>query len=324
MSFLTKLPRELYKPDAFATFDAQTSDFHPGVAKAMAWMCQLTYETNDPTKIASIGANFGITVPTGGIISEEIVTPLPQASTQAIVCERTDAVIVGFSGTDPVVLADWISDFDIGITTTGSANGFAVAAQAVEKDLNDVLATLSNEKPIFVTGHSLGGALAVLAAHRLNSLHPGRIRAVYTYGMPRPGNEFFANDYNAALGERTYRLVHGNDVVPTVAPSSFGFRHVGRPLRCASREKFDANALVSLAEHSDAPAFERGISVTLKNLLHGRTEKFPTDAQRKALAAILSRKDAQDIRTDPGGLIIELLPPPLRDHMPDRYIQAAS
>jgi hypothetical protein len=30
------------------------------------------------------------------------------------------------------------------------------------------------------------------------------------------------------------------------------------------------------------------------------------------------------MRTDPGGLVIELLPPPLRDHMPDRYIEAAT
>ena len=47
MSFLVKLPTELYDPMAFAQFTGGR-DFTIGNAKAMAWMCQLAYETDEP------------------------------------------------------------------------------------------------------------------------------------------------------------------------------------------------------------------------------------------------------------------------------------
>src|SRR5258708_4320788 len=89
---------------------------------------------------------------------------------------------------------------------------------------------------LIFTGHSLGGALAVLAAARAAAARRA-ISAVYTFGMPRTGNAAFADDYNRRLGDRTYRLVYGSDIVPTVPPSAdpkLPYRHVGRYLRSVS------------------------------------------------------------------------------------------
>ena len=46
----------------------------------------------------------------------------------------------------------------------------------------------------------------------------------------------FADSYNASgLGDRSFRLIHGLDIVPTLPPSALGFRHAGRLIACESR-----------------------------------------------------------------------------------------
>ena len=53
MSFLTKLPADRYDRDAFKRF-AGGKQFDIGNARAMAWMSQLAYETDEPGEIADI------------------------------------------------------------------------------------------------------------------------------------------------------------------------------------------------------------------------------------------------------------------------------
>jgi triacylglycerol lipase len=322
MSFLTKLPRGRYSSDAFAHFDADREDFNFEVARAMAWMSQFAYETDEPTKVAEIAAEWRIIIPHDGIISEEVATPLPKTSTQVIVGNRDSATIIAFAGTDPLVLADWITDFDLGITNTGTANGFAAAAEAVWPKIRAFVQGAQARSPFLITGHSLGGALAVLTADRINALRPGSVRAVYTFGMPRAGDLEFATSYNQALGYRTYRLVHGDDVVPTVAPSFLGLRHVGRHIHCSRGGRFEDRALAQTIG-SDEPQFEKGVSKQLHGLLHGPlSSAMSVTARLKIASALALGIGPAGMRTDPGGLVIELLPPPLRDHMPDRYIHA--
>ena len=115
--------------------------------------------------------------------------------------------------------------------------GLAEAAAAFAPPLKTHL----DQRPgldLFITGHSLGGSLGVAVAYELIKL--GRTaKAVYTYGMPRAGNPAFASDYDARLGNSTFRFVHGDDLVPTVPPAACStmacYQHVGRlhPLRDA-------------------------------------------------------------------------------------------
>lgn len=73
-----------------------------------------------------------------------------------------------------------------------------------------------------VTGHSLGGSLAILAAADLAKSH--KIDQVYTFGQPRVGNAAFATYYQN-LVPNTFRLIDYADIVPHVPPSAFGFQH---------------------------------------------------------------------------------------------------
>ncbi|HJT23271.1 MAG TPA: lipase family protein [bacterium] len=76
--------------------------------------------------------------------------------------------------------------------------------------------------PIFITGHSLGGALALLASILLKGQE--RFSACYTYGCPRVGNEQFADHL---FKVPVYRCVHRADLVPGVPLLAMGYRQYG-------------------------------------------------------------------------------------------------
>lgn len=104
-------------------------------------------------------------------------------------------------------------------------HGFATAFRSMRDELLDFVISKPAE-PIFVTGHSLGGALAMLAANYLR--HNLRVGAVYTFGGPRVGDATWAMCYDAALGDRTFRFVNEEDIVPRVPGMLAGYRHAGQ------------------------------------------------------------------------------------------------
>ena len=88
---------------------------------------------------------------------------------------------------------------------------------------------------VFVTGHSLGGALATLFACELgqSASGPGPARDVtvtmYNFGSPRVGDGTFCDAYNALVPD-SVRVVNRGDLVPTL-PALLGYRHVDRGVR---------------------------------------------------------------------------------------------
>lgn len=101
------------------------------------------------------------------------------------------------------------------------ADGFSKAYALVQDDIAVAVGALSLSLPLYITGHSLGGALAVIASIRIRP--SDRIAACYTYGCPRVGNAEFAN---VLWKVPVYRQVHFSDIVPRV-PFAFGYRQVG-------------------------------------------------------------------------------------------------
>ena len=67
---------------------------------------------------------------------------------------------------------------------------------------------------LLVTGHSLGGALAQLAAYDISQLSCEVAFDVqcYTFGTPRIGNRPFARDYLAKV-PKTFEIIHCDDLV---------------------------------------------------------------------------------------------------------------
>ena len=106
--------------------------------------------------------------------------------------------------------------------------GFYTCWQALQgMVVNEVLRLrgLQPKANIFVTGHSLGASLAVLAASELHYSEGLEINGVYTFGQPRTGNGAFRDFFNNGA-HVSWRVVHHRDPVPHLPLESMGFAHI--------------------------------------------------------------------------------------------------
>jgi hypothetical protein len=132
-------------------------------------------------------------------------------------CE-THAVLA-FRGSDPVTLPNWVTDAVVrlverpeysGRVHRGFSSVLHSSWERIERVMNHV-----EEKPLFLTGHSMGGALAVLTACRLAKVGRAAV-ATYTFGSPRIGDRNFCAGYDLP----TYRVVNQLDLVPELPLAS--------------------------------------------------------------------------------------------------------
>jgi triacylglycerol lipase len=97
------------------------------------------------------------------------------------------------------------------------------------QQLHSILAPLiQSGKRVSLTGHSSGGAMAILAADRLERVFPHAIKRVVTFGQPAPGFKSFQQQY--LLHRRTYRICCDLDMVTFLPPFPGIFYHVGKLL----------------------------------------------------------------------------------------------
>jgi hypothetical protein len=170
----------------------------------------------------------------------------------AIVESRVDSVgapaVVVFRGTDGAV--DWRRNSNTLLTDWphgGRAHaGFAGALDAVWAELETALEAVVG--PLLYAGHSLGGALAVLAAGRRPPL------AVYTFGAPRVGDADFAE---SLTGTAVYRVVNRRDAIARTPPSLPGlrFRQAGelRAISTRGLEEGEGTGMGGRVEASPPP-----------------------------------------------------------------------
>jgi triacylglycerol lipase len=89
-----------------------------------------------------------------------------------------------------------------------------------------------NDRPIWITGHSLGGALAMLAAWRFKRKFVP-LHQLYTFGAPMIGNDLVAQAFDRELPERIFRYVNFPDPVPklpTVSLIANHYCHCGKEM----------------------------------------------------------------------------------------------
>ncbi len=333
MTDFVRFPQEVFDQagNVFAGFDGTLSRHALANAHALMWFAQLAYEVDNT------GLNPGAAAKVEGIRAAWEFSAVTQFrghhvelgsiyDTTGLFGERADAVVIAFAGTDLGVWETVATDGDFLGDADDIHAGFHKAANAV-MDKIDAAIDLSaqRQKPLFFTGHSLGAAIAIIAAQHAE----GRNRtpaAVYGYGTPRVGGATFQTRYNDRLGDRTYRHVNGRDLVARVPMAFLGYRHVGHVLEIAHGGKFAAGAM-SL-DKPDTPDF------TLETLKNTISVVDPVKA-----AALLARVATGQVRI-PQGLpraLLDVLPPPghgtvgqtfrlsplaIRDHLQDSYLAA--
>ncbi len=142
-----------------------------------------------------------------------------------VACRRdgtgTGMAVICFRGTKQI--KDWMTNLDIkpvavrnprtGAIVGNMHEGFHDAYKSVH---DDIAARLEGyeDLPLYVSGHSLGGALAVVATWYQSS---ERLAACYTFGAPRVGDQALIDRFKTPI----YRIVNGPDPVPFVPPSGF-------------------------------------------------------------------------------------------------------
>jgi len=150
--------------------------------------------------------------------------------TQGFIAANDRRVLVAFRGTDSK--ADWLTNFqasrDPGPFARSKVHeGFQDAFFPAVLDIGRTLERFrTNRQDIWVTGHSLGGALAVeLVAVLLRDRID--VSGLYTFGAPRLGNPRFADAFDERMkGRPSFRVANAGDLVPHV-PMEPLFSHAG-------------------------------------------------------------------------------------------------
>jgi hypothetical protein len=173
-------------------------------------------------------------------------------------------VILAYRGTEPANGINWLIDADvhpdkIAIGFAGADGAYAVhegfyrnvratryevvaalqralAGRSVGPEANGALRPM---EALYITGHSLGGAMAALMAVMLVT-DPAyaeiaeKLRAVYTFGQPMVGSPELARACNVDtfLGRSVLRYIYRHDLVAHLPPGGAGqFAHFGREYR---------------------------------------------------------------------------------------------
>lgn len=137
-------------------------------------------------------------------------------------------IFIAFSGTTFNEWLDILDDIDakcIRHTECGCAHeGFYIRAIHINSWLVQKIMMIQDDgkqRKIWITGHSLGGAVAIISSTLLNF----EIAGIYTFGQPRVGDRKFVKCFDETLGSKTFRFVHTCDIVPRLPSVLSGYRN---------------------------------------------------------------------------------------------------
>jgi triacylglycerol lipase len=214
-----------WQPSDLPTLRAAYSD---RTAALMAYLASFAYDPRiegKPPTIPSEISNAGF----------EKITSFHNGYTDgwAYILEGKEIIVLAFRGT--VSQKNWHADFNAALIHPPNTDanlrvheGFYRAfsnlsdgTKGIETKITEVKQETQGQIPIYITGHSLGGALAQISAAVLGN---DQIAACYTFGSPRVGNLVF----DLWVKPPSYRLVNYADIVPQVPPPLV-YRHSGDP-----------------------------------------------------------------------------------------------
>jgi len=212
----------------------------PGDFKLARFFAQAVDDAylNDPDGVRKFQDDLGLTA--------QLISV---GNTQVYVAHNDQNIVVAFRGSGSPTSFDGLKDWlltnanNLLVLPEGKAGtDFAAAGVGARfhrgflEALNSVwtpffaavdAAYSEKERPIWVCGHSLGGALALLAAWRMerNALP---VHQVYTFGAPMVGNAAAAAAIEKQFAGRIFRVINGGDLVPklpTISLTSNTYEH---------------------------------------------------------------------------------------------------
>jgi hypothetical protein len=148
--------------------------------------------------------------------------------------DATGSVLVCIRGTQTP--REWIANFtavpnpfslapDFGLVHLG----FELMHRSVRGSIEAALSAVPAAARVTVIGHSLGGAMANLAAVDIKRNLGRQAVDCCTFGGPRAGKFIFRSKFNRALPD-SYRITNRGDIVPHVPTMLTGWSHVGEEI----------------------------------------------------------------------------------------------
>jgi triacylglycerol lipase len=216
-------------------FDPKATGLSLDNARVLVRACSVAYKDSAASRAWALANGF-----TEQYDAFSTCAPGQHCDTQGFIAQSPTALLVAFRGTEPHERADWLTDIQVSHESCNGIGrvhrGFHDALRSVWQDAlqngNALLparikAAAASGRAIWITGHSLGGALAVLCAAEAQISLGCHVQGVYTFGQPRVGDEQFAKTVDQKLGGRVFRFIAHRDIVPRVPLFSMSFRHHG-------------------------------------------------------------------------------------------------
>jgi len=215
-------------------FKAQEDFLPPPIHRAaysdrMAWvlasMAHLAYDRYEDNRMAR---KLFIAKLQGGGFKLIKTFYSKETDTQAFLAQ-SDAryAVLAFRGTEVSKREDVKIDIEatrVSVLDGRIHAGFRIAYESIAKEIEASLLKLK-DIPVYITGHSLGAALATVATQRLE--HNPRIRetiaACYTFGSPRVGDSHYDVEFKSPI----YRVVNTTDIVTIIPLLAMGYIHIG-------------------------------------------------------------------------------------------------
>jgi len=204
---------DVYRAVKLHTLNSDDFEWHTALAAAAC--SNLAYDV--PAHVISTAENqFGF----------EQCEVFVNGSTQCFVASSADAHVVSFRGTDNT--KNWFINLDLfstdepdyGAVHAGFYHAFHGLRQRIEQVIGDAR---TGARKLIITGHSLGGAMATIAAAEWEDEF--NLGGVYTFGQPAVGKEEFQVFIKAKLRDMFFRFKNDKDIVTMVPPT---YDHVGK------------------------------------------------------------------------------------------------
>lgn len=156
------------------------------------------------------------------------VKPLASRSSQGLVASDAHAIVIAFRGTEPTVPADIITDIKIFGRRTPEGrihSGFLDSVNNLyELALDEAIRQGARDKTVWVTGHSLGGAMAMVFGHRSTVQRHLRPNGIVTFGQPLAVDNRICQQMLDEFKGDYVRFVNQLDPVTRLLPN---YRHAG-------------------------------------------------------------------------------------------------
>jgi hypothetical protein len=242
---------------------------HPNDTAAHILATASGYAYSSPETVATIMARMGLAENRCRMIAENVDSMFICSTAFLVQSEDGRVVVLAYRGTEPANLINWLTDADLYPDRieipVGEAEGmFAVhegfyrnvraTKYAILSVLKDALEGKSvtgdrdtgKMEALYITGHSLGAAMAALMAIMLVTdptyeVLAKKLRAVYTLGQPMIGSPELARacTEHEFLSENVLRYIYRRDIVAHLPPKESGhFAHFGREFRYDHPDEF--------------------------------------------------------------------------------------